>query len=356
MTDKMRSTLIDAHLHFILKSIDANKGMGSSAFYSRLRHPVGGWAEAYPETTGYIIPTLLQAEKQLGISLKSYVQSCIYWLSEEVQMSSGAFPSLYSGNEKESLFNSAQIALGFLAYTEHFPSDEKILLSELDLLNWFVENVDKVDADIHYKKDFVPSYYTRVVWPCLLLAKKYKHRVLKDKAFHLLDVIINRSLGEGDFPRDAGFSGDKAFSHTIAYTIRGLLEINELYPNEEREEILNRLVQGQMKAIDEAGGKMAGSYDLNWKGDYSFRCLTGEYQWAIIFLRMYGREGEQVFLQYAERLLEEDFSSNILFPIGAVYGSKPFWKSYMRFKAPNWAAKFGLDALLLHKKLQDDKA
>ena len=122
-------------------------------------------------------------------------------------MSSGAFPSLYSGNEKESLFNSAQIALGFLAYTEHFPSDEKILLSELDLLSWFVENVDKVDADIHYKKDFVPSYYTRVVWPCLLLAKKYKHRVLKDKAFHLLDVIINRSLGEGDFPRDAGFSG-----------------------------------------------------------------------------------------------------------------------------------------------------
>ena len=52
-TEHLRATL-----DWLLLSIEEGHN-GSSAHYS----PLGGWSAPYPETTGYIIPTLLEAAK-----------------------------------------------------------------------------------------------------------------------------------------------------------------------------------------------------------------------------------------------------------------------------------------------------
>ena len=75
----------------------------------------------------------------------------------------------------------------------------------------------------------------------------------------------------------------------------------------------------------------------------------------IIFLKASQVFKEQQYFSLAQELIARLGGKHLLYPRGAVLGSKPFWGAYMPLKAPNWAAKFALDALLLYKKLDNDK-
>jgi hypothetical protein len=55
-----RRTQLSEALNFI--KLSCRKDGGSSAYYSKLFNPVKGWSNAYPETTGYIIPTLYDSK------------------------------------------------------------------------------------------------------------------------------------------------------------------------------------------------------------------------------------------------------------------------------------------------------
>src|SRR5262245_55376744 len=45
---------------FLVRAIEACGGQGASTYYSRFYCPLRGWFWPYPETTGYIIPTLFE--------------------------------------------------------------------------------------------------------------------------------------------------------------------------------------------------------------------------------------------------------------------------------------------------------
>src|SRR5215470_1410690 len=78
---------LDAAVKFITRSIEQCKGRGSSKGYK-----VGtGWLPPYRETTGYIIPTLLDLSEHLNRpELASTAERLGEWLSE-VQEPSGGF-------------------------------------------------------------------------------------------------------------------------------------------------------------------------------------------------------------------------------------------------------------------------
>src|SRR5262252_378034 len=70
-----------------------------------------GWTSSYPETTGYIIPTLLKlAEVKADRTFIDRAERCVRFLLS-TQLESGAFPGLeIAENRSEpSPFNSAQI-------------------------------------------------------------------------------------------------------------------------------------------------------------------------------------------------------------------------------------------------------
>ena len=341
---------ITKHYSFIKKSIDVNNGKGSSAYYSRVHHPLKAWSKPYPETTGYLIPTLIQLEKQMDIKTTNLVDSCMQWLAKEVQHKDGAFPSLYADNTRPSLFNSAQIALGFEAYAQ---KSNQYYDEELKLTNWLEDHIRKGGKGIHYKGDFVPTYYSRVVWPALLLGIKHDNDMLQEASKKLLSELLKR-IDKSYFPLQAGFQGNIAFSHTLAYTVRGFMESALLLEDYSLLELCKHQIDAQIQILESNNYNFAGRYGPGWKGDYSFRCLTGEWQWIIIFLKAAKLFNEKTYLHVSSQLIGKMPNSNFLYPEGAVPGSWPSWGSYMRMKAPNWAAKFALDALLLYKKETDD--
>lgn len=104
-----------------------------------------------------------------------------------------------------------------------------------------------------------------------------------------------------------------------------------------------------------AGGRTAGRYAQGWKGDYGFICPVGNAQLSCVYQRLFQTTGDAAFKDAASDFLKEILGTQVLDPaskaFGALPGSAPFWGPYMRFKYPNWAVKFFLDALAYQSPL-----
>ena len=89
-----------------------------------------------------------------------------------------------------------------------------------------------------------------------------------------LEMINNRRLENGMI-KYTGFSkGAYSFTHTIAYTVRGLFESSLLLKNLHYEKNAIYLAEKFLK-ISELNGKLAGAYFDNLKSISNFECLTG---------------------------------------------------------------------------------
>src|SRR2546422_3272455 len=77
------------------------------------------WQPSYPETTGYIIPTLYAAARRLGrAELAARAEAAARW-EIEIQLPSGAVRSGVIGEpESPAVFNTGQVLLGWLAAFE----------------------------------------------------------------------------------------------------------------------------------------------------------------------------------------------------------------------------------------------
>jgi len=86
-------------------------------------HLVNGWTGSYPETTGYIIPSLLSfGEKYKGKDTIETAIKAADWLVEIQKESGGWQGGRVEHNRPEIVFNTAQIIRGMLAvnaYTSH---------------------------------------------------------------------------------------------------------------------------------------------------------------------------------------------------------------------------------------------
>ena len=341
-------------LKWLQKSIDCNNGNGSSAFFSRYRHPLRGWSPAYPETTGYLIPTLFDYSEYLKEDKwRDYALKCADWLLC-VQRPSGGFPSNYEDNPNLSVFNTAQILLGLLRTYE-----ETGLPVYADACtrayNWLLLGLENgIWSDHNYISDYVPAYYTRVTWPMLLVCQKLnlpgEDRLKEVNAFFIEKINPNFSIKDWGF-----FAEEPAFTHTIAYTIRGYLEFAGLSDDTKLLETAKICMSNLLSAKSE-NGKTAGTYDENWQGDFSFTCVTGLFQLAIICFRLYETTGEVKWKKEGINFMKEGSKAipNIdpLTDKYAISGSLPLTGKYMRLKYPNWAGKFYLDAVLILERLE----
>ena len=74
-------------------------------------------------------------------------------------------------------------------------------------------------------------------------------------------------------------------------------------------------------------------------------------QLASTWLRLYEQQDDPRYLNAAVKALAEVCRYQRLIPSrpnihGAIAGSAPFYGAYMRFRYPNWAAKFFVDAMM----------
>src|SRR5438876_5204984 len=108
-----------AALEWLLRAQDAAATGGFARGYSLTWHPnfrTRGWQPAYPETTGYIIPTLYLAAEVLGRpELASRAERAARW-EIDVQLPSGAVRGGVIGEpESPAVFNTGQVMLDWLS-------------------------------------------------------------------------------------------------------------------------------------------------------------------------------------------------------------------------------------------------
>lgn len=341
-----------AALAWLRRSIAVTGGNGSSHSYS----PLFGWEKAYPETTGYLIETLFDyAEIKQDDSLRDLAFGCARWLLS-VQFSDGAFPALLAGNANPSIFNTGQILFGLArAATESpagSPERQSFLRALQSAVAWLISQLEPDGSwrKHAYVPGYTPSYYTRAVWGVLTANQLLQNPDTEEAMRKALRFYAQRLLPDGGV-RDWGFRpGKSAFTHTIAYTLEGFLESAVLLG--EQQIIEKKILTGEklLSVISKNNGRLAGRYDEQWRGDYSFVCVTGNCQISVFFRRLQEITGEEKFRKAAGRLLMEAIGYQKLGrntdTCGALPGSAPFWGPYLRFRYPNWGVKFFLDAIV----------
>ena len=338
---------------------------GSCAFYSPIwPYMKSGffWSKPYPETSGYLIETLIDYQNYDNqLELYDYISSIVHWLLD-IQLPSGSFPGGLGDKGRESFFNTGQILLGLIKYYKISPSF-RIEESIIRAYEWLLSAIDTngLVCRGHYIQNFSPDYYSRVLWPMLMIEREF-NLSNSNKILLCIKKILSNFDNDSCIFKAWSFNRDKpAFTHTIAYTLRGLLESSRLLKDEFISiEIGNIVYNSFAKILTDLNNNnfIIGALDKNGRSDNSFICVTGHFQLSIVsfLLNKYSLLNDNYFsskklFNTAKEGIAN--SSNFFLLKGGINGSIPFHSKYLRFRQPNWAVKFYLDNLLL--LLQNNK-
>ena len=138
-----------------------------------------------------------------------------------------------------------------------------------------------------------------------------------------------------------------AYTHTIAYTLRGLWEYAEIVNSKK----IKKKVKATLKTINKLvkeNNKIAATYDENWQGNDNYVCSAGNAQLALMFIIAYERSGREEYLDSIVTLLSPLLKSQrkISLNNGAIPSSLPIWGDYQKMKFTNWTQKFFADVLM----------
>ena len=311
-----------------------------------------GWLPSYPETSGYIIETLLAAAKVLADpTLTVRAERIVDW-ELSIQNETGSFPGHFGeAGSKPVIFNTGQIMHGMIAGYLAFDRDE-CLEAAVRAGHWMVLQQDDDGCWRRSEHNDTPhTYNTRSAWALLRTGLFANEKVLVDSAIKNIQWALTQQTASGWFKTNAFTEKGLPFTHNIAYAIRGILESGLLLDNEEMINAAIKAANAQA-AQQQADGWLAGVYADNWEPKAHYCCLTGLAQMSIIWQRLIHTQGiDELKLPVARGLdfikSNHRINSNYAYQRGAIAGSAPIWGRYSMFEYPNWAAKFFADALML---------
>jgi hypothetical protein len=354
-----RGPALDNRVHleetaaWILRAQTASPDHGVSAGYSF----EDGWLASYPETTGYIIPTLLTYAEYSGREDCTHrALDMAEWLLT-VQLPGGGFPGHFVDQANPPVvFNTGQIVFGLLAAHEQ-SKDGRFLDAAVRAAGWLasVQDTDGAWRRFDYRQA-VHVYNTRTAWAMLELALAVDDPAVLAGAERHLDWALSQQEPDGWFRSCAFDPGEDPFLHTIAYTTQGLLEAGIRRDRADWIAAAERGCAAVLARMDERGS-IPGTFGPRWRSRAGYSCLTGNAQMAAQWLRLFERGGDERWLLGARRSLAflkslHDCRSGNLAVRGAVKGSHPIWGRYLFGTYPNWAAKFFMDALLFDESLR----
>lgn len=342
---------LDAAVAWLLRSIAACGGNGSSKGYRVLK----GWMPAYPETTGYIIPTLLDlADTKARTDLRPIAKQLGRWLAG-IQKAGGGFVGRELGTlDQPIVFNTGQILHGLNALVYRAGMDElrpsavragDFLIASMDDSGCFVRNVS--NGIIH-------AYNVRTAWALLPLSRITGQARFADAALANADWTLRQQTENGFFLNNQFKPGGNANSHGLAYVLQGVMEFYRL-TGEQRflaavERSCNRIVE-----IYTSRRRLSAELGESWEELSSHVCLTGNAQLAIVLFDLFRAAGDRRHLDAALDLLDEVAAAQSTAPLnrpycGAIKGSRPVYGRYAPLQYPNWATKFFVDALLAKER------
>ena len=337
-------------MEWLCRSQDKTDDGSSAATYNLLL----GWADAYPETTGYIIPTMYSYAKRTNRqSFANRATRMADWLCG-IQNQTGSFPGGVGTDGEPNVFNTGQIVFGLVdAYRQ--TGDESYKIAARNACDWLVDQQTSEGYwDTHDYGGEVHAYSTRISWALLEAGAVITDQTARYEgaARKNFDWAMDQQGPDGWFANASFHRGEAPYLHTIAYTIRGLLEGGLLLENQEIFAAAS-LSADKLLSIQQNTGILKGAYDSTWSPTWYY-CLTGNAQTAIIWLRLFDETGDREYLHAARQSIEFLKRRQVLNGpdqiSGSLPGSDPIVGPYMYLRYPNWGVKFFADALMLSEK------
>lgn len=342
-----------AAIGWLERSIDACNGRGSSKGFAFLK----GWLPAYPETSGYIIPTLLTiARMGGGEEYRTKAGAIARWLCS-IQRSDGGFLAREIGASTEpDVFDSGMILLGFNALLFEEQQDAIRRAAE-KTANFLVSSLDHEGCFVrHLSHGIAHAYNVRSAWALVAHGMLAGDQRFIDAGRANADWTLAQKNGAGFFDKNAFKPGANANLHGVAYVMQGLVEIGVLIGEQKYWESVFPAARALMASM-KAQGWIAAELGPKWQFLSGHICLTGYAQLALVCFRLFDLTGDPDFREAGEQLitgvaLRQQLSSTREAPeYGAIPGSFPIYGRYAPLQYPNWATKFFIDALLAKQRL-----
>ena len=348
--------VLPALVAWLYRAQDRSKsGDGGVARDFSLLH---GWASSYPETTGYIVPTLLQYARRTGDNdVRERALRMTDWLVS-IQMDSGAF----QGGKVDSqpvvpvTFNTGQVLLGLAAAQAE---TGRYLASMRRAADWLVQTQDADGCWRRHQSPFAmygdKEYETHVAWALFEAARLDPGRGYEEAGLANIRWALGSLASNGWFARCCLVDPARPLTHTIGYALRGVLEAHRFSNDPAFLEVAQRTAKGLMGAMRD-DGFLPGRLGADWSAAADWACLTGTAQVAHCLLLLHESTGKREYLEsatvacsYLRRTVRLDGPLDMR---GGVKGSFPVDGAYGRYEYVSWGAKFLADALMLERDIR----
>ena len=323
----------------------------------------GGWSSSYPETTGYIVPTVLEQARIRGDDrLSERARRMLDWLVR-IQLPGGGFQGGTIGQTPvvPVTFNTGQILLGLAAGLQEFGDTYRKPL--ITAATWLV---DTQDADGCWRKFPTPfaqqgekSYETHVAWGLIEAERVAPGNGFADAALKNVRWALRHQQENGWFANCCLSDPSRPITHTIGYVLRGIVEVHGFFEDDWLLDSARLTADGLLGAI-RPDGALPGKLDSGWRSAASWSCLTGNVQIAHSLLLLYERTGHVPYRDaayqlnaFVRRTMRVDDQADTR---GAVKGSFPIDGEYGKFQFLNWATKFAIDAYTMERRVRERDA
>jgi len=326
----------------------------------------GGWMPSYPETTGYIIPTLLDFAALAGdTAVRDRALAAARWECQ-VQMRSGAVqggPVCEPERQHAAVFNTGMVLQGWSAAWR--TSNEATFLESATRAGRFLVNDLDDEGHLRTHGPFVTparikTYNVLCAWGLLQAGRAAGETSLEKAAVKMGEAALSQQLPNGWFENNDLVDPTRALTHTIGYTLQGLLEVGILTARADFIEAARKGIEAVAARVAPSGF-LAGRFDRNWAPVVNSVCLTGSAQLAVVMYRLDEITQSATWWPVADRLVNflkalqrhDCADPNVN---GATAGSFPLLGEYMTAGYPNWATKYFLDAVLLQDRARQGAA
>jgi hypothetical protein len=352
----------DACLGWLLRAQEVTGCGGFSTGYS-FAH---GWLPAYPETTGYIIPTLWDAFAVRGDDrFRQAAVDAADW-EIEIQLPSGATRAGYEGDPDgfwnqgpvPAAFNTAQVMQGWnRTFVE--TREPKYLEAARRAAEFLA---DCVDDNGVFVKGLSPgplsrtrAYYARAAHGLAWTGVLADDRRFVDVARRHLDWVIQQQWPNG-FVSYASFvaksANDDALTHPLACVAEGLLDSGSVLTETRYIDAARRIAVAVMHVCEKRGLFLPATLTRRLTSADRYSCLPGNAQFACLWLRL-GMMGDDLpLLNTGLKMVDwlkgvQSRESEHPGIRGGLAGSWPIDGGYSVFAYVDWAAKFFAVSLLL---------
>jgi hypothetical protein len=345
-----RGALEDA-VTWLCRTHDATGRRGSSKGYSLVR----GWLPAYPETTGYVIGTLLAYAEREGPhpELVHRARQMGDWEARIQEQDGGVMQGTIGTRPQRSIvFNTGMVLHGWIDLREAgFAGYEEAAERAARFLTQNLRADGTWDPGFEYSA-LPHTYNARVAWAMLRWACLEDDEEVAAAGRRQLDWVVSRQRPNGWFDDCVFRVGMQPSTHGLAYTLRGLLESYDLANEEPWLRAAERTSEVLIRKL-EVLPRLVATYDEDWRPTARYACLTGTVQLGGIWLRLYQLTGDPRWLNAGLKAIEQAARQQEARPSeeirGALPGSFPMWGRYAPLQYPNWATKFLADALMLYE-------